>query len=97
MPENLYLATELTVQTSAEQLTLASNGLAMPETMVKPSRPEPIFAILLQVENVHQLIELLITKCQQAQWRSPLELRWPETTAPGDVGGGDQKYSFLYR
>lgn len=96
VPENLYLATELTVQTSAEQLTLAFKGLAMPGAMVKPSQPEPIFAIPLQVENVHQLIELLIAKCQQAQWHLPLELPWLETPEPGDAGGGNRKYSLLH-
>ena len=96
VPEILYLPTELTVQTSAEQLTLAFKGLAMPGAMVKPSQPEPIFAIPLQVENVHQLIELLIAKCQQAQWHLPLELPWLETPEPGDAGGGNRKYSLLH-
>ncbi len=94
--ENLFLATELTVQTSGEQLTLAFKGLAMPEAMVKASLPEPVFAIPLQVENVHQLIELLIAKCQQAQWHLPLELPWLEAPDAGDVGGGDKKYSLLH-
>lgn len=96
VPENLFLATELTVQVSGEQLTLAFKGLAMPDAMVKPSLPVPVFAIPLQVENVHQLIELLIAKCQQAQWHLPLELPWLEAPDAGDVGGGDRKYSLLH-
>lgn len=96
VPENLYLATELTVQASGEQLTMAFKGLAMPAAMVKPSQPEPVFAIPLQVENVHQLIELLIAKCQQAQWHLPLELPWLEAPDAGDVGGGNRKYSLLH-
>lgn len=96
VPENLFLATELTVQVAGEQLTLAFKGLAMPDAMVKPSLPVPVFAIPLQVENVHQLIELLIAKCQQAQWHLPLELPWLEAPDAGDVGGGDRKYSLLH-
>ncbi len=96
VPENLFLATELTTQIAGEQLTLAFKGLAMPEAMVKPSQPEPIFAIPLQVENVHQLIELLIAKCQQAQWHLPLELPWLETPDAGAEGGSGKKYSLLH-
>ena len=96
MPENLFLATELTTQIDGEQLTLAFKGLAMPEAMVKPSQPAPIFAIPLQVENVHQLIELLIAKCQQAQWHLPLELPWLEAPDAGNAGGSGKKYSLLH-
>lgn len=96
VPENLFLATELTTQIDGEQLTLAFKGLAMPEAMVKPRQPEPVFAIPLQVENVHQLIELLIAKCQQAQWHLPLELPWLEAPDVGNVGGGNRKYSLLH-
>lgn len=96
VPENLFLATELTTQVDGEQLTLAFKGLAMPEAMVKPRQPEPVFAIPLQVENVHQLIELLIAKCQQAQWHLPLELPWLEAPDAGNVGGGNRKYSLLH-
>jgi len=88
--ENLYLATELMVQTGEERLTLAFKGLPMPEAMVEPRPYLPIFAIPLEVDNVHQLIELLINKCQQAQWHLPLELPWID--APNE-GEGNKKYS----
>lgn len=90
VPEQLFLATELTTQISTEQLTLAFKGLAMPGAMVKACQPEPVFAIPLQVDNVHQLIELLIAKCQQAQWHLPLELPWIESPDGGSKG---KKYS----
>jgi hypothetical protein len=96
VPENLFLATELTTQISGEQLTLAFKGLAMPHAMVKPSQPEPLFAMPLQVDNVHQLIELLIAKCQEAQWHLPLELPWLETPDAGNVGSKSKKYSLLH-
>lgn len=90
VPEQLFLATELTTQISTEQLTLAFKGLAMPGAMVKACQPKPVFAIPLQVDNVHQLIELLIAKCQQAQWHLPLELPWIESPDGGSKG---KKYS----
>lgn len=89
-PKHVFLATELMVQSGEERLTLAFKGLPMPEAMVKPSQYQPIFAIPLEVDNVHQLIELLIDKCQQAQWHLPLELPWIE---PPNAEGGHGKYS----
>jgi hypothetical protein len=71
-------------------VTLAFKGLPMPDAMVKPSSYQPIFAIPLDVDNVHQLIELLISKCEQAQWHLPLELPWIE---PPEADGGHKKYS----
>lgn len=96
VPENLFLATELTVQTSDEKLTMAFKGLPMPDAMVKPSQHEPIFAMPLQVENVHQLIELLIAKCEEAQWHLPLELPWMDAPEAGGLGGADRKYSLRH-
>ncbi|MEX0739201.1 MAG: hypothetical protein WD071_07660 [Pseudohongiella sp.] len=89
-PQHVFLATELMVRSGEERMTLAFKGLPMPEAMVKPSRYQPIFAIPLEVDNVHQLIELLIDKCQQAQWHLPLELPWIE---PPAEGGSGKKYS----
>jgi len=93
VPEHLFLATELLVQAGEESLTLAFKGLPMPDAMVKPSQYQPIFAIPLEVDNVHQLIELLIDKCQHAQWHLPLELPWIE---PPNGDGGNKKYSLRY-
>jgi len=95
-PESLYLAIELTTQVSGEQLTLAFKGLPMPDAMVKSSQTVPVFAVPLQVENVHQLVELLIGKCQEAQWHLPLELPWLDAPEAGDMGGGNKKYSLLH-
>lgn len=78
----IYLATELTVQTGEKQLILAFKGLPMPQAMVTPSPHEAIFATPLQIDHVHQLLQLLITKSQEAQWHLPLELPWMESPVP---------------
>ncbi len=93
-PEHVFLATELAVQSGDERLLLAFKGLPMPDAMVKPSQFVPIFAIPLEVDNVHQLIELLIDKCQQAQWHLPLELPWIEP--PTEDTGNNKKYSLRH-
>lgn len=72
----IYLATELIVQLQEKQLTLAFKGLPMPQAMVTASAHEPVLAISLQPEHVHQLIQLLITKSQEAQWHLPVNLPW---------------------
>lgn len=73
----IYLATELTVQLDkSRRLTMAFKGLQMPEAMTQSQRHQPVLAIPLTVDNVHQLIELLIVKCQEAQWNLPLDLPW---------------------
>lgn len=77
-PPDLYLATELVVQLEDKQLTLAFKGLPMPKAMVTASAHEPVLAISLQADHVHQLIQLLITKSQEAQWHLPLNLPWLE-------------------
>lgn len=74
--DTLFLATELTLNTVDTKLTLAFRGLPMPHAMVNASAHQPIFALPLQVDNVHQLIELLIEKCEDAQWHLPVELPW---------------------
>lgn len=84
----LFLATELTAQRGETTLTLAFKGLSMPDAMVSPCQHEPVFAIPLQLDNVHQLIELLITKCQEAQWHLPLELPWLQAPAANPVSPG---------
>lgn len=78
---DIYLATSLTTQLKDDQLILAFSGLPMPCAMTEPCEREPLFAIPLQVENVHQLIQLLIDKAQEADWHLPLNLPWLETPA----------------
>lgn len=86
----IYLATELTLQVSRDKrLTLAFRGLRMPDAMTEARPHQPLLAIPLTVDNVHQLIELLIVKCQEAQWNLPLDLPWlsPPTESPAPAGG----------
>lgn len=83
-PGTIFLATELTVKLESQRLILAFKGLPMPRAMTVASAPEPVFALSLQPGHVHQLIELLITKAQEAVWHLPLELPWLENPkAPG--------------
>jgi hypothetical protein len=48
----------------------------------------PVLAIPLSLENVHQLIELFITKAREAYWQLPVDLPWLESptvaNAPAD-------------
>ena len=79
----IYLATSLTMQRKDDQLIMAVTGLPMPCAMTQPCDREPLFAIPLQVENVHQMIQLLIDRAQEADWHLPLNLPWLES--PKDV------------
>lgn len=93
-PSALFLATELTTQRGDAMLTMAFQGLPMPDAMISPRQHQPVFAIPLQLDNVHQLIELLITKCQEAQWHLPLELPWLQAplAQPVSPGGLSQSH-----
>lgn len=82
-PGQIYLATELTVQLQKQRLTLAFRGLTMPDAMTHPSKHLPVLAIPLTVDNVHQLIELLIVKAQEAQWHLPVDLPWLQPSNDG--------------
>jgi hypothetical protein len=77
--KGIYLATELTVQVSTDRLTLAFRGLQMPDAMTKAAQHVPVLAIPLSLDNVHQLIELFITKAREAHWHLPVELPWLES------------------
>lgn len=79
----IYLATSLTMQMKDDQLIMALTGLPMPCAMTEPCEREPLFAIPLQVENVHQLIQLLIDKAHEADWHLPVNLPWLES--PSDA------------
>ena len=79
----IYLATALTMQIKEAQLVLAFTGLPMPSAMTEPRDREPLFAIPLQVENVHQLIQLLIDRAREAEWHLPVTLPWLESPAEG--------------
>ena len=86
---DIYLATSLTMQRKGDQLITAFTGLPMPCAMTEPCEREPLFAIPLQVENVHQLIQLIIDKAHEADWHLPLNLPWLEspTDAPATTLG----------
>lgn len=88
LPPALYLATELTTRLQDKELAIAFTGLLMPQAMTQPSPHQPVFAMLLQVEHIHQLIELLITKAQEAQWHLPLTLPWLENPARPETSLG---------
>lgn len=77
----IYLATSLTTQLREGELVLAISGLPMPSAMTKPCEREPLFAVSLQVEHAHQLIQLLIDKSQEADWHLPVNLPWLESPA----------------
>lgn len=81
----LFLATELTLKRNGRELVVAFKGLPMPQAMTNPSPHVPVVAIALQAENVHQLVQLLITKAHEAQWHLPLDLPWLES--PGESKG----------
>lgn len=82
-----YLATELTLQQRDGRLLLAFKGLPLPEAMTTPCPHEPVLAVSLTLDHIHQLLSLLIRKCEAAQWHLPLNLPWlktqqPDTTQP---------------
>lgn len=82
--QTIYLATELTLQLDKnKRLTLAFRGLAMPDAMTLPSQHVPVLATPLTVDNVHQLIELLIVKAQEANWHLPVDLPWLQPSSDG--------------
>ncbi|TFH75449.1 hypothetical protein E3V39_04870 [Gammaproteobacteria bacterium LSUCC0112] len=83
--QGIYLATELTVQVKGDRLTLAFRGLQMPDAMTKASQHVPVLAIPLSLDNVHQLIELFITKAREANWHMPVDLPWLESPKPVSV------------
>ncbi|WP_151704842.1 hypothetical protein [Nitrincola alkalilacustris] len=87
MPDSppLYLATELSLRHQDKELYLAFKGLPIPQAMTHPCAHEPVLATPLQVEHVHQLLELLISKAQDAHWHLPVNLPWMDS-GPGPKG-----------
>src|SRR5690606_489692 len=81
----IFLATELTIRLDDKQLILAFKGLPMPQAMTQPSPPQPVLAMPLGPDHVHQLIELLIKKAQAAHWHLPLDLPWLDSPEPQDT------------
>lgn len=81
-PYAIYLATELTLQPRESELLIAFKGLPMPAAMTKASAHEPVLAMSLKIDHVHQVIQLLIDKAQEAQWHLPVDLPWLESPIP---------------
>lgn len=84
---SIFIATEITIKFEEHQVIMAFRGLPMSQAMTQPQSTVPLFAIPLQVDHVHQLIELLIVKAREAQWHLPVELPWLEPLKPSDVSG----------
>lgn len=86
----IYLATSLTIQMKTGQLIMALSGLPMPRAMTEPCEREPLFAMPLQAEHVHQLIQLLIDRAREADWHLPVTLPWlespPDTPSAATLG-----------
>ena len=82
---SLYLATEITVKMKDKEVMLALKGLPMPVAMTTPTRQEPILAIPLQQENIHQIIEIFMTRATEASWNLPVQLPWRDAKK-GQVG-----------
>lgn len=90
-PDSIYLATELTIQVKEQQLTLAFKGLPMPKAMTQAAPHEPVLAIPLQLDNVHQLIELLINRAAAAHWHLPVDLPWLSAEQTFDSSAGARR------
>jgi len=82
---SIYLATSLTIQMREGELVLAISGLPMPRAMTEPCQREPLFAVPMQVDHVHQLIQLLIDRAQEASWHLPVSLPWLESPSEQQV------------
>lgn len=76
----LFLVTGLTTQLQDEQLVLAFNGLPMPEGMQQAAGFVSIVALKLTAENIHQLVQMLVAKSEEAAWHLPVNLPWLESS-----------------
>lgn len=84
----IYLATELTLRRDDTKLLTAFKGLPMPKAMTQRCPPVPVVAISLEAENVHQLVQLLLTKAQEAKWNLPVDLPWLDNPKAPEAGEG---------
>lgn len=74
----VYIATSVQLESYPRYALLAFKGLPMPAAMLTPHAHEPIFALRLDRDHLHQLIHLLIAKAKQAHWELPMNLPWIE-------------------
>ncbi|SIT65659.1 hypothetical protein SAMN05216526_0109 [Ectothiorhodosinus mongolicus] len=75
-PVTMYLATGLTLEQREDNLIMAFQGLLLPEAMTQPCQHIPILAMPLQLENVHQLLQLILQQTIAAEWNLPMDLPW---------------------
>src|SRR5690606_8946707 len=85
LESSINLASKLTIQMREGELVLAISGLPMPRAMTEPCQREPLFAVPMQVDHVHQLIQLLIDRAQEASWHLPVSLPWLESPSEQQV------------
>lgn len=74
----VFLATGLSIQLQAECLVLAFNGLPRLETMQETTNTASIVALKLETEHLHQVLQILISKAEEAEWHLPVDLPWLE-------------------
>lgn len=72
-----YLAYEVLAKPEQKKLILAYSGFDTSQSLTETST-EQIFATILEVEHIHQLIQLLIEKAHKAMWHLPVDLSWIE-------------------
>jgi len=77
-----YLATDLAVKLSSDELLLAFRGVPVASPVSRAAEPVPVLAISLKSEHVHQLIRLLISTAAKAQWHLPVDLPWLDDPQP---------------
>lgn len=83
----LFLVTGLTTQLKDGQLILAFNGLPMPEGMQQAAEFVSIVALKLTAENLHQLLQMLVAKAEEAAWHLPIKLPWLESSWGQELKG----------
>lgn len=72
-----YLATGMTLGRRELRLLMALRGFLLPDSMTQQSPThEPIMVIPLELEHVHQIIEVLMIRASEGHWRLPHELPW---------------------
>ena len=76
----LFLVTEVQSQRKDNQLLLGFSGLPLPDALTIPQQHSPIFALALESQHLHQLLQLFLNKATEAQWNIPFDLPWTMDT-----------------
>ena len=77
----LYIATRLSLENYPRYALLAFQGLPMPKAMTTPAAHQPVFAIRLDRDHLHQLIRLITAKAKEAHWDLPVTIPWLDDPA----------------